>query len=223
MTSSDRTIANPAGVRIDDTPQTFWDRIYAGKTKPTGGRPSLALTRFIEGRPKGHALDLGCARGDDAIWLAQQGWTVTGVDISEAALQAARLAATAQGVQPSVHFERHDLAESFPQGAFDLVTAMFLQSPVPFGRTKALRRAAQAVEAGGLLLVVTHGSRHGVTLKLYSRPRLPKWLIWRSIRQLGVKCSSVRCLERHSVRRANRPQFSTPSWRSNVTKHFMPE
>lgn len=144
---------------MDDTAQTFWDRVYAGKTKPTDGRPSLALTRFIEGRPKGRALDLGCARGDDAIWLAQQGWTVTGVDISEAALEAARLAASAKGVASRVHFERHDLGESFPQGTFDLVTAMFLQSPVPFGRTTALRRAAQAVETGGLLLLVTHGSR----------------------------------------------------------------
>ncbi|MEO9298972.1 class I SAM-dependent methyltransferase [Devosia alba] len=144
---------------MDDTPQTFWDRVYSGKTKPTGGRPSFALTRFIEGRPKGRALELGCARGDDAIWLAQQGWTVAGVDISEAALEAARLAASSAGVETRVHFERHDLAESFPQGSFDLVIAMFLQSPVPFGRTEALRRAARAVEKGGFLFLVTHGSR----------------------------------------------------------------
>ena len=95
---------------MDDTPQTFWDRVYAGKTKPSGGRPSFTLTHFIEGRPKGRALELGCARGDDAIWLAQQGWSVTGVDISEAALEAARLAASSAGVESSVHFERHDLA-----------------------------------------------------------------------------------------------------------------
>ena len=144
---------------MDDTPQTFWDCVYAGKTKPSGGRPSFTLTHFIEGRPTGRALELGCARGDDAIWLAQQGWTVTGVDISEAALEAARLAASSAGVESSVHFERHDLSESFPQGSFDLVIAMFLQSPIPFGRTEALRRAAQAVETGGLLLLVTHGSR----------------------------------------------------------------
>lgn len=159
MTSSNRTNSNAAGVSIDDTAQTFWDRVYAGKTQPSGGRPSSALTHFIVGRPKGRALELGCARGDDAIWLARQGWRVTGVDISQPALDAARLAADAQGVAADVHFERHDLAESFPEGTFDLVTAMFLQSPIPFGRTEALRRAAQAVATGGLLLLVTHGSR----------------------------------------------------------------
>lgn len=159
MTSSIRTNSSSAGVRIDDTVQTFWDRVYAGKTRPACGRPSSALAHFIEGRLKGRALELGCARGDDAIWLARQGWRVTGVDISEAALDAARLAANAQGVAAEVHFERHDLAESFPEGIFDLVSAMFLQSPIPFGRIEALRRAAQAVAGGGLLLLVTHGSR----------------------------------------------------------------
>jgi len=33
----------------------------------------------------GKALDLGCAEGADAIWLAQRGWQVTGVDIAQIA------------------------------------------------------------------------------------------------------------------------------------------
>lgn len=159
MSSSGSANSSSAGLEIGDTAQTFWDRIYASKTKASGGRPSSVLTRFTAGRPKGRALDLGCARGDDAIWLAQQGWKATGVDVSEAAVEAARLAAAAQGVAADVSFERHDLTHSFPEGRFDLVTAMFLQSPVPFDRTKVLRRAAHAVEREGLLLLVTHGSR----------------------------------------------------------------
>ncbi|UNK41046.1 class I SAM-dependent methyltransferase [Luteimonas sp. S4-F44] len=159
MTSSNRHATHPAGEHADETAHAFWERVYAGRTTPSGGRPSEALTRFAEGRTPGRALELGCARGDDAIWLAQRGWTVTGVDISETALEAARTAAGAAGVADQVRFERHDLGESFPQGTFDLVTAMFLQSPMPFGRTQALRRAAQAVGAGGLLLLVSHGSR----------------------------------------------------------------
>lgn len=170
MSTSNSTNPNPAGVRSDDTPQTFWERLYAGKTKPTAGRPSSALTHFVEGRAKGRALELGCARGDDAVWLAEEGWTVTGVDVSETALEAARLAAEARGVGRSISFERHDLSQSFPEGRFDLVIAMFLQSPVPFGRTAALRRAAEAVNSGGLLLVVTHGERSSWS---WSSPETP--------------------------------------------------
>ncbi|WP_299866769.1 class I SAM-dependent methyltransferase [uncultured Hoeflea sp.] len=138
---------------------TFWEQHYAKMTKPSGGRPSAILARFADGRSARHALDLGCARGDDAIWLAKRGWTVTGVDVADAALSAAREAAGKAGVASRVKYERHDLGASFPQGTFDLVTAMFLHSPVAFDRTAVLRRAAAAVAPNGLLLIGAHGSR----------------------------------------------------------------
>ena len=141
-----------------DTSQSFWDRRYAGMTKPSGGRASAVLMQFAADRRPGTALDLGCARGDDAIWLARQGWTVTGVDISQAALDAARQTAERAGVADRTNFVRHDLGESFPDGRFDLVSAMFFQSPVEFARTQALQHAARAVAPGGLLLIAVHGS-----------------------------------------------------------------
>ncbi|WP_299401930.1 bifunctional 2-polyprenyl-6-hydroxyphenol methylase/3-demethylubiquinol 3-O-methyltransferase UbiG [uncultured Roseobacter sp.] len=142
-----------------DDPAAFWEGHYAKMTKPSGGRPSAVLVRFTAGRPPGRALDLGCARGDDAIWLAKQGWTVTGVDVAEAALNAARRAAETAGVAGETRFERHDLGVSIPDGEFDLVTAMFLHSPGKFDRVSALQRAANAVAPGGLLLIGAHGSR----------------------------------------------------------------
>lgn len=142
-----------------ETSETFWERRYAAMTKPSGGRPSAALTRFAVERIPGQALDLGCARGDDVIWLAGQGWTVTGVDISQTALRAARASADTAGLSDRTSFVRHDLGTSFPDGSYDLVSAMFLQSPIEFGRTQALRRAAASVAPGGLLLVASHGSR----------------------------------------------------------------
>lgn len=80
-------------MRIEEDGAAFWEAHYKSKAGPSGGRPSAALVRFTEGRAPGRALDLGCARGDDAIWLAGQGWRVTGVDVSETALVAARDAA----------------------------------------------------------------------------------------------------------------------------------
>jgi SAM-dependent methyltransferase len=136
----------------------FWEAHYRAKTAPSGGRPSAALVRFSEDRTPGRALDLGCARGDDAIWLARQGWHAAGVDVSETALAAARGAAETAGVADRTAFARHDLSESFPEGRFDLVAALFLHSPAAFPRAQALRRAAEAVAPGGLLLSVTHAS-----------------------------------------------------------------
>lgn len=150
--------------RLDPNPgsrtsEQFWEERYGALAEPPDGQPTAALVRFAFGRDPGTALDLGCARGDDTIWLAQQGWRVTGVDISRTALSAAQHAAEERGIADRTRFERHDFGASFPDGHFDLVSAMFLHSPIEFGRVATLRRAAKAVAAKGLLLLVTHGSR----------------------------------------------------------------
>ena len=80
------------------------------------------------------------------------------MDVSKTALAAARGAAEAAGVADRTAFARHDLSESFPEGRFDLVIALFLHSPATFPRAQILRRAAEAVAPGGLLLVATHAS-----------------------------------------------------------------
>lgn len=143
----------------NESSEHFWERRYASLSETSSGRPSTVLVRFVAERNTGTALELGCARGDDAIWLAKQGWIVTGVDVSESALRAARNAAEKAGVQDRTSFVRHDLCTSSPNGVYDLVTAMFLHSPVEFDRVRALRRAAGSVASGGLLLIAAHGSR----------------------------------------------------------------
>jgi len=142
-----------------DEAADFWENHYAKMEKPSSGRPSAVMTRFVEERTAGHALDLGCARGDDAIWLAKRGWRVKGVDIAEAAVQAARLAARKADTEPQITFERHDLTKTFPEGSYDLATAMFLYTPEESDRAKILRKAAAAISPGGLLLIAAHGSR----------------------------------------------------------------
>lgn len=137
----------------------FWEVHYAKLTKPSGGRPSAILVRFTEGLVPGRALDLGCARGDDTIWLAKQGWVATGVDVAQSAIDASRSAAEHAGVAERTRFARHDVNVSVPDGAFDLVSAMFLQSPGKFDRVAALQRAANVVAPGGVLLIAAHGSR----------------------------------------------------------------
>jgi SAM-dependent methyltransferase len=80
------------------------------------------------------------------------------VDISSTAVAKAAQRAATEGLVTQARFEQHDLPSSFPSGSFDLVTALFLQSPVAFERAKSLRMAAERVASGGLFLIVTHGS-----------------------------------------------------------------
>ncbi|MFT3862294.1 SAM-dependent methyltransferase [Micropruina sp.] len=136
----------------------FWDGFYAGHTHAERGPVGRHLIAEVSGLEPGTALDLGCGEGADAIWLAEQGWTVRAVDASRTALARARAHAVRLGLGERIDFAQHDLGSDFPAGEFDLVSAQFLHSPVaaPDERERILRRAGQAVTPGGHLLVVSH-------------------------------------------------------------------
>mmetsp|Transcript_18474 Transcript_18474/g.8621 ORF Transcript_18474/g.8621 Transcript_18474/m.8621 type:complete len:84 (+) Transcript_18474:301-552(+) len=53
------------------------------------GRPDFNLINIVTKSPipKSRALDIGCGTGDNAIWLAQKGFIVTGCDCSEIAIE----------------------------------------------------------------------------------------------------------------------------------------
>ena len=138
--------------------QQAWEEHYGTRDRVWSGRVNVRLAELVEPMAPGHALDLGCGEGADAMWLAGHGWRVTAVDVSQTALDRAAADAAARNLGAGIDFQRHDLTESFPDGAFDLVSAQFLHSPVPLDRTRLLRRAAQAVVAGGTLVVVDHGA-----------------------------------------------------------------
>lgn len=68
----------------------------------------------------GRAIDVGCGVGREAIYLAGQGFDVTGVDISPTAIGMASSAAEAAGV--AVDFVVDDLTQlSHVKGTFDLI------------------------------------------------------------------------------------------------------
>lgn len=143
----------------------------AARTRRSFGRGTIAGTSgcgaadrtpswsdVASGLSAGTALDLGCGEGGDAVWLARQGWRVTAVDVSATALARATERAAAAGLADRIDFQRHDITRSFPVGAFDLVSAQYLQSPAAFRREPVLQAAVRAVTLGGLLLVVDHAS-----------------------------------------------------------------
>jgi SAM-dependent methyltransferase len=134
----------------------FWDEHYSRRTAEPTADVNPRLAELAGPLPPGTALDLGCGAGGDALWLAGRGWQVTAVDISASAVHS--LQRRASRAEVPVTARCVDLAEDFPAGTFDLVSAQYLHTPFALDRTHVLRTAAKAVNGGGLLVVVDHGS-----------------------------------------------------------------
>ncbi len=142
---------------MNDT-QAHWEEHYGERERVWSGRVNVQFAEVASELLPGRALDLGCGEGADAVWLAERGWNVVAVDISETALGRAAEAATARGVADRIEFVQQDLSDTFPEGSFDLVSAQFLHSTVRLDRPRILAHAADAVRLGGLLVIVDHGS-----------------------------------------------------------------
>ena len=141
-----------------DDPTQFWEQRYNERTLVWSGRVNQVLAAVVGDLTPGRALDLGCGEGGDALWLAGQGWEVTGVDISTTAVERARTAARAAGITDRLDLIAADLASWQPESDFELVSACFLQSPVALDRSQVLRAAAAHIPIGGHLLVVSHAA-----------------------------------------------------------------
>ena len=133
-----------------------WDSRYAGSELLWTAEANRFLVAEASGLAPGRALDLACGEGRNAVWLAERGWTVRGVDFSGVALAKAEKLAEARGVD--AEWVCADLREHEPEpAAYDLVVILYLQIPVA-ERHVVLRRAAGALAPGGELLLVAHDS-----------------------------------------------------------------
>lgn len=136
-----------------DSAASFWESMYA-----QGAVGSPLDPMILELAPKlrvGSFLDLGCGVGQNSIWMAQRGWTVTGVDIATSAIRLATEAATDVGVE--ARFLVADLTDWIPEGGFDFVASTYALPPAGPGRSHALSCAAAAVNPGGTILVAEFG------------------------------------------------------------------
>jgi SAM-dependent methyltransferase len=72
--------------------ERFKKRYESGDTPWDIGKPDFNLIQTVTtmGIEPCTALDIGCGTGDNSIWLAQNNFHVTGIDISEIAIQKAR-------------------------------------------------------------------------------------------------------------------------------------
>lgn len=106
-------------------PTNHWDDLYQQVAVEEMPWFSARLDRDVEKTlaelriVKGQVLDIGSGPGTQAIELARLGFKVTGIDVSETAVEKARSRAADQGVK--VEFVRGDILKTRLHNAFDLI------------------------------------------------------------------------------------------------------
>lgn len=132
-----------------------WEERYSSPDRVWSGRPNPQLVAEVEALTPGTALDVGCGEGADTIWLAQRGWSVTGLDFSQAGLDRAAAAATDAGVSDRTTWEQGDIRTWRPTATYDLISCHFMHL-LDGGMGDVVPRLADALSPGGTLLVVGH-------------------------------------------------------------------
>ncbi|MCS4593868.1 class I SAM-dependent methyltransferase [Brevibacterium sediminis] len=158
-THADRTGAGNTGVPDS---VAAWEERYAGADDAIwSGNPNESLVAVVSDMTPGRVLDVGCGEGADVVWMAENGWDATGIDLSTTAIDRARRAAESRGI--SAEFAVADVSTWEPddpdrRGGFDLVTGSFLHTRLPDTREELLTRVAAHVAPGGALLLVSHAT-----------------------------------------------------------------
>lgn len=129
--------------------QADWDEKYQAAERLWSAEPNLFVADRLAHHVPGRGLDLAAGEGRNAAWLAELGWTMTGVDFSPVALERAR-----QGA-PRVSWEMGDVRDWEPVHQFDLVLIAYLQM-VPEELELVVRRAASWLDPGGELFLIGH-------------------------------------------------------------------
>ena len=136
---------------------TDWDDRYRGTDLVWSATPNRWVAQETALLTPGRALDLACGEGRNSIFLAQQGWDVTGVDFSGEAIAKSRRLALAQQPPVTVDWRCADATRFAEPTSYDVAMLVYLQLPAS-QRRLAIRAAWESLRPGGVLLVIAHHS-----------------------------------------------------------------
>ena len=102
-----------------------WNRVLTADPPSFNTQPNAFLVEMTRGLPPGKALDVGMGQGRNAIFLAQQGWEVTGFDPADKAVAAAQEQAKQAGVKLTALVLRDDQFD-FGKEQWDLIVLSYV-------------------------------------------------------------------------------------------------
>jgi SAM-dependent methyltransferase len=155
------------------TDQKRWEKRFGRKEFALGKEPNPFLKRHIHLLPKGRALDVATGEGRNAVFLAQNGFEVDAVDISEKGLKKARKLAREKGVKINtflVDLDRYQIEKE----RYDLIANFyFLKRRLIPGIRKGLKKGGKVIFETYLLEHRTFGTGGPKQAKYFLKPNEP--------------------------------------------------
>jgi 2-polyprenyl-3-methyl-5-hydroxy-6-metoxy-1,4-benzoquinol methylase len=140
-------------VAIDE--KSMWNQKYSERShsslEPDPFMVS-AYDEFLSGSSPGLALDVAGGVGRHSMWLAQRGWRVKLLDVSEVGIKQAQENAQRTGTVSSITTEIRDLnsGQDLAREQYDLVIVFF------FLQRELFPALISALKPGGLLIYKTY-------------------------------------------------------------------
>ncbi len=122
----------------------FWDRYFTVDSPAFLTAPNAFLVSVIQGRKPGRALDVGMGQGRNTLYLAKQGWDVTGFDPAGKAVALAESRAKQQGLKIRTQVSL-DKDFDFGRGQWDLILLSWMPANEP-------ARILEGLRPGGVLV-----------------------------------------------------------------------
>ncbi len=143
-----------------------WNARYAGRAGLVAAEPNPFLQEHVALLPRSHALELAMGEGHNAIFLAQQGFSVTGIDISKIAVARALRMARRAGVSIEAHVL--DLRTAmFPSETYDAVICFY------YLQRDLFPHIVRTLKPGGVVIYETFTKEEA----RYGHPTNPAYLL----------------------------------------------
>src|SRR5229473_6618665 len=131
-----------------DARKTWNDTYAALAAKNEPFLPNPFLTKMVEGKKPGKALDIGMGQRRNALMLAERGWDVTGFDISDVAIDQAKAQAQKRGLKVNAVVADSDRFD-YGTDRYDLIAGIYVHGAV----TDRAQDLLRALKRGGMLVV----------------------------------------------------------------------
>jgi 2-polyprenyl-3-methyl-5-hydroxy-6-metoxy-1,4-benzoquinol methylase len=143
-----------------------WDERYQNTWEGEVREPTSFLRENLSKLPRGKALDLAMGVGQNAIFLAEKGYAVVGIDSSEVAVEKAKKYAKEKGV--FIQAIKADLTDyTLPENEYDVVLNFY------FLERSLIPQIKKALKKGGMVVFETYTMEH----QRFDKPFNPNYLL----------------------------------------------